>query len=609
MDNPYADLMHGYKNFSQSRMSAQFEVNQDLHFITPGLKLHGLFSTNRYSYFDLTRYYLPFYYHYNTYDAATNQYTLLWLNNKAGQAQEFLSYTPGTNQISTYIYMLGSLDYSHNFGNDHNVSASLVGTRSQTLNANAGSLQLSLPYRNLGLAGRLTYSYKGKYYIEGNFGYNGSERFSTEHRYGFFPTVGAGWVISNEDFFQNSALNNIITRLKLRGSYGLVGNDNIGNQRFFYLSGVTPDGGGTAYFGTNNSYALRGTSIQNYPNPDVTWETSRKSNLAVEMSLWQHLNIIAEIYHEYRYNILQTRGYIPVTSGLEAQISANVGKAESSGLDIHMDYKQTISKDLWASMLGNLTVTTSKILHYEEPEYKYPWRFQTGQPINQPFGYIAERLFVDDKEANNAPVQLFGGAPPMGGDIKYRDVNKDGVINQDDQAPIGLPTTPQIIYGFGFSAGYKSFDVNAFFQGLARESFFINPTSADDRYNGIYGTAPFANNAQLLQAYADSHWSEENQNLYALWPRLATYSVPNNEVQSTWWLRDGSFLRLKSIEVGYSLPRRWAKSLYLTSLRIYFNGLNLVTWSHFKLWDPEQGGNGFGYPIQKVYNFGINVNF
>ena len=183
------------------------------------------------------------------------------------------------------------------------------------------------------------------------------------------------------------------------------------------------------------------------------------------------------------------------------------------------------------------------------------------------------------------------------------------LIDQNDQVPLGLPTTPEIIYGMGFSVGYKGFDVNAFFQGLARESFFINATAQNDTYNGLYGTAPFANNAQILQAYANNHWSEENQNLYALWPRLSPTENFNNEQQSSWWLRDGSFLRLKSVEVGYTLPKRWIKKLYVDNLRIYFNGLNLYTFSHFKLWDPEQSGQGFAYPIQKVLNFGVNVNF
>src|SRR6185312_1530970 len=236
--------------------------------------------------------------------------------------------------------------------------------------------------------------------------------------------------------------------------------------------------------------------------------------------------------------------------------------------------------------------------------------FHKGQPIGQPFGYIAERLFVDDKEATNSPPQAFGnGILPQGGDIKYRDVNKDGIINGDDQVPIGLPQTPQIIYGFGFSLQYKKIDLSMFFQGLARESFFINPTSQIDVANGVYGTSPFVNNAQLLQAYANNHWSEENQNLYALYPRLSPIDVANNEQTSTWWMRDGGFMRLKSAEIGYSLPTRWVKKAYMQNARFYLNGLNLLTFSKFKMWDPEMAGQGFGYPIQRVVNMGLNLNF
>lgn len=614
--NPYASLMYGYKSFSESRLSAQFELNQNFNFITEGLAFHGLFSTNRYAYFDLTRSYSPFFYDVDQYDQASNSYTLKWLNSQPGQAQEYLSYYPGAKNVNTFLYMQGSIDYARAFGKN-NISAALIGTRQQKLNADANdpetnqpSLQYSLPYRNIGLAGRATYSYASKYFLEFNFGYNGSERFSMQHRWGFFPTIGAGWVLSNEKFWKGP-VSNIVTRLKLRGSYGLVGNDNIDNTRFYYLSNVKPNdtNGPSAVFGTNNGVRMYGTTIRNYPNPGVTWETARKSNLAAEITFIDKLNITAEIYHEYRYNILQQRGYIPVTTGLEAAVKSNVGTAYAKGLDLNINYKQTFNKHLWASVLANLTVTANKYGRFEEPQYKYDYRFQAGKPINQPFGYIAERLFVDDKEAANSPTQLFGSSPlPIGGDIKYRDVNKDGIINQDDQVPIGLPTTPQIIYGFGFSLGYKNFDLNAFFQGLARESFFINATSEDDRYWGKYGTAPFVNNAQILQAYADDHWSEEKQNLYALWPRLATTDILNNQQQSTWWLRDGSFMRLKSLEVGYTLPKEIARKMHIRNMRIYFTGLNLLTFSSFKLWDPEQAGQGFSYPIQKVFNLGINVN-
>ena len=611
-NNPYASLMYGYKTFSESRMSAQLELNQNLKFITPGLTFSGMFSTNRYSYFDLSRNYSPFYYDIASFDDRAGIYTLDWLNDQPGQAREYLNYNEGSKNLNTYIYMQGRLDYNHNFSRN-NVNASLIGTRQQTVTGNGGNLLNSLPNRNLGISGRLGYSFDNRYFIEGNFGYNGSEKFAPEHRWGFFPTIGAGWVISNEKFW-GDGISQIITRLKLRGSYGLVGNDQIGNQRFFYLSNVAPNAGDGAVFGNTNSVSKNGTVIYAYPNPDITWETSRKANLGTEITFFKNLNITAEVYREYRYDILISRGYIPVTVGIQPSASgslqANLGTVTSKGLDLHVDYKQNFSPDFFASVLGNLTITSNKVGHWEEPEYKYPYRFYSGQSINQPFGYIAERLFVDDKEAANAPPQNWGdGRLPMGGDIKYRDVNGDGIINEDDQVPIGLPSTPQIIYGFGFSLNYKNFDLNAFFQGSARSSFFVNPTSTVDFYWGTFGTAPFINNAQILDVYAKDHWSEENQNLYALWPRLSTYDIANNQKQSTWWLRDGSFMRLKSVEAGYSLPKRWIKRISSDNVRIYFSGLNLLTFSKFKLWDPEQAGNGFAYPIQKVFNAGLNLNF
>jgi TonB-linked SusC/RagA family outer membrane protein len=601
--NPYADLMKGYKNYSQSRMSAQFELNQDLSFIADGLSFSGIFNTNRYSYFDVTRQYKPFYYSIGSYDKLSGQYSLVWLNNEPDQATEYLDFVPGKKDITTFLYLQAVLNYAHDIGKS-NISASLVATREQTLNADATdpdtnlpSLQYSLPYRNIGLAGRATYSYRAKYFLEFDFGYNGSERFSSNHRYGFFPTIGASWIVSKEKFWE--PLSAVINRLKLRASYGLVGNDAIGSQRFFYLSEVNLNGGNPAAFGLENGYSRNGVSIGNYENRDVTWETSRQTNLAVEFTLLNDLNVVAEIYKQHRYNILQSRSDIPASMGLEAPISANVGQADSKGLDLSADYKRNFGQSGWISGRGNLTIAVNKFTAYEEPHYAEPWRYKVGQSVNQTFGYIAERLFVDDKEAANAPVQNFGDLPAMGGDIKYRDVNGDGQITERDLVPIGLPTVPQIVYGFGVSSGFKNFDLSAFLQGLARESFFIDPTK----------TSPFVNNTQLLKAYADSHWSEENQNLYATWPRLSTAIVNNNVQTSTWWMRDGTFLRLKSVELGYTLPATLTKRLSIDKVRIYLSGLNLLTWSGFGLWDPEMGGNGFAYPIQKVYNLGVDVNF
>lgn len=605
-NNPYALLLRGHKKSSESRMLAQIELNQNLRFLTDGLAFHGIFSTNRYSYFDSNLAYKPFYYNIGSYDKINNSYTLSWLNQKAGDAIEYLEYFPGNPTISNQLYLQGNLDYNKQFGS-HNVSATMIFTAQNTVYSNAGSLIDALPHRNLGLAGRLGYNFKGKYFVEGNFGYNGSERFSIDHRYGFFPTIGGGWLISGEDFFE--PISNLVNRLKIRGSYGLVGNDAISDRRFFYASNVNLNGGNYAAFGTNAGYSRNGVSIQNYADPNVTWETSRQANLAMELTVLKSLNLTFEAYNYNRENILQQRSNV-TTNGLETAVFANLGKANSKGIDISADYKQSFNKFFSITGRGNLTLATNKYTYYDEPNYAEAYRHQTGQPLRIGYGLIADRLFVDDAEAKSSPTQIFSanGKSPKGGDIKYHDLNADGVIDSRDQTFLGYPQVPELVYGYGISARFHQFDFSAFFQGQARVSFFINPNSVSPFVQStesyVYG------NTQLLKQFADDHWSEENQNLYALYPRMGITrnDIENNLQASTWWLRSGAFMRLKSAELGYTLPQQMTKKLGIRNCRIYLSGLNLLTWSAFKIWDPELLGNGFNYPIQRVYNIGLNVN-
>lgn len=622
--NPYAQLLKGHKNSSESRMSAQLELNQDLKFITEGLKFRGIFNTNRYSYFDSQLAYSPYFYAARDYDKVNNTYALTWLNPRNNVPNnvptEYLTYSRNEPNSNSFYYLQGVADYNRGFGN-HTISSTLIGTMQETLYSSAKdprtgttTLPYSLPFRNLGLAGRATYSYKGRYFAEFNFGYNGSERFSSEHRYGFFPTFGVAWVPSNEGFWKQ---NDIVNRLKFRFSHGLVGNDAIGSQRFFYLSDVNLNGGNFAQFGINNNTQLNGVTIRSYANSNITWETSRQTNLAAEVTFIKNLNIIAEVYKNHRYDILRERN-VPVTEGFEAPVLTNLGKVDSKGIDLSADYKQNFSSGLWASFRGNFTYSTNKYTYIEEPNYPETWRHFIGQPISRGYGYIAERLFVDDNEARNSPSQIFSindaygnrinGILPQGGDIKYKDVNGDGKIDNLDLVFMGYPETPEIVYGFGFSTGYKGFDLSAFFQGQARVSFFIDPKKVSPFVER--NVAYVDGNTQVLKDFADSHWSEENQNLYALYPRLGVSNadIANNLQPSSWWLRDASFMRLKSVEIGYTLPNKLAKSLHIANCRIYFNGLNLLTWSPFKMWDPELGGNGFSYPTQKVFNVGLNIN-
>lgn len=595
--NPYAEMVKGYKEYKRSNMYAQIELNQDLNFITKGLKARGLVNITRDSYFDVVRQYKPFYYAATSADEETGLYLLEALNPDKGA--EYLDYAEGGKRVSANLYMEFSMSYARTFVKKHDVSTMLVYTVREKLDGNAGSLQSSLPYRNIGLAGRATYGYDKRYFFEANFGYNGSERFSKGNRFGFFPSVGAAWTLSNEDFFADR-WKEYVTSLKLRATYGMVGNDAIGNaaSRFYFLSEMNmTDGGKGATFGQNFEEAKNGISTLRYANPGISWEVAHKSNLALETTLFKNLNIIAEYYWERRTNILMKRTSIPTTMGLAADMSANIGESSASGVDLSMDYNHVINKNIWAQGRLNFTYATSRREVYEEPIYDEWWMSKVGYSNGQQWGYIADRLFIDDAEVANSPKQ-FGG-DVRGGDIKYHDTNNDGMITELDMVPIGYPTTPKINYGFGVSMGVHNFDFSCFFQGSAQSSFWIDVAS----------TAPFVGERQLLQVYADDHWSEENRNSYALWPRLSSKANPNNEKRSTWFMQNGSFLRLKQVELGYTLPKTWTRRCHMNNLRVYLSCSNVCSWSKFDLWDVEMAGDPFKYPLQRVYNMGVNLTF
>lgn len=596
--NPYADMVKGYKEYTRSNILAQFELKQNLSFITEGLNIHALFNTSRVSYFDVSRFYNPFWYQINQYDKYANEYSLAQLNPNGGT--EYLEYDEGDKQINSTTYIQTTANYNRTFKDKHNVSAMLVFLMNNQITANAGTLQLSLPHRNIGLSGRYTYSYDNRYFAEFDFGYNGSERFYKDKRFGFFPSVGGAWLISNEKFMQ--PYSRTFHNLKLRFTYGLVGNDAIGapSDRFFYLSDVNMnDGGRSSAFGTDYAYSRNGINVMRYGNNDITWETATKTNWGLEVGLFNNLNILLDVYSEHRKNILMSRAYLPVTMGLlnTSDVKANIGEATGSGLDLSVDYSHNFSRNFWVQARGNFTYATSKFKVYEEPDYDEKYLSMVGYPLSQVRGYIAERLFADDKEVANSPQQSFGEY--RAGDIKYHDVNGDGIISTRDMVAIGYPTTPEIVYGFGFSAGYKQFDVSAFFQGLARESFWINPDN----------TAPFVNNRALLKVYADDHWSEDDRDLYSIWPRLSNRTITNNTQSSTWFMRNGAFLRLKTMELGYTVPPAITKRAKIDKARIYASGINLFSLSRFKLWDVEMGGNGLGYPVQRVINIGAQLSF
>ncbi|WP_159439031.1 SusC/RagA family TonB-linked outer membrane protein [Maribacter ulvicola] len=596
MNNPFAELAKGFKEDATTKLISQLEIDQKLNFLTEGLEAKVIINDTRESFYSLRRTTIPFYYSAFK-NPLNNQIELRGLNPESGRA--YLEYEPGDRNIVNSTYLETRLNYIKDVDDDNRVTGLLVGTLNNRQFSSANTLQESLAFRNVGLSGRFSYGFKSKYFAEFDFGYNGSERFAAKNRFGFFPSGGLGWSISDETFFKK--FSKTITKFKIRATYGLVGNDQIGsaNDRFFYLSEVNLNDGAYAFrTGDIGQVRNNGVSFSRYANDNITWEIAKKFNLGMELDLWNDFKFVGNYFSEKRENILVNR-IVPDNLGLAAPVRANFGEAKSGGIDGTLTYTKSFDNDLWLQVNGNLTYATSEITKMEEPNYEAaetPWSSRIGHPIGQTWGLIAERLFVDDEEVENSPLQTFGQY--SGGDIKYRDINGDGRITNADQVPIGNPTVPEIVYGIGFSLNYKNFDLSTFFQGAGNSSFWINPRNV----------APFANGQTLLKAWADSHWSETNRDVYAKWPRLSNFVVDNNTQTSTWFMRNGSFLRLKSLEIGYSLPIELIDKINLKKVRLYASGTNLYVWSKFKLWDPELAGNGLNYPNQRVISAGINIS-
>jgi len=594
--NPYAEMVRGYKDRFSSTTTAQFQLEQDLSMITKGLKLRGMASLNSYSLSEVARGFTPFYYGLKEVDGESG---VIHSIEQISEGTEYLTTGTSNKTANNSFYFEGVAQYNRVFGDKHDIGGLLVGYARELLTDASSDVYSSLPFRNMGISGRTTYAYDERYFVELNFGYNGSEKFSKQNRYGFFPSAGLGWVVSNEKFFTET-MKKAVSNLKLKATYGLVGNDAISSNRFYYLSSVNLNDGGKGHvWGEDFGNSYNGYNINSYANPAVTWEVAEKANFGLELGLFNNVNIQVDYFTESRTNIYMQRDYIPASMGLTAPIASNIGKAESHGIDGSVDYKVSVNKDLWITSRVNFTYATNQIIENGEPQYPYPYMSSIGQPMNQPRGLVAERLFIDEQDVLNSPVQYNQMGSYMAGDIKYVDVNEDGKIDDSDMVPIGFPTVPEIVYGFGASLGYKNVDFSFFFQGSGRSSFFIDPTTI----------SPFVKERNALQIIADNHWSDENPDPNAFWPRMSVNAVANNEKASTWWLRDGSFLRLKSVELGYSLPEKLLGKMNIEKARFYASGTNLLVFSKFKLWDPEMGGKGLGYPPQRIINIGLNFNF
>jgi TonB-linked SusC/RagA family outer membrane protein len=591
--NPYAQLCRGYGDQFRGHFTSALTVNQNLDFITKGLSATGMATFYNRVYSAVYRSFTPFMYQltdYNIDEAGNYSYT----SNSTNTGTTYLGTTRGKDGYRELAFQ-AKIDYARTFGK-HDVGATIVYMQKErNMNISDEQEYAALPYRQQGLAGRVTYGFDKRYLFEANFGYNGSENFAAGKRFGFFPSVAVGWVISNEPFWKG--IKEQVNLFKLRASYGLVGNDVISKDyadRFPYLTTVDMGQGYDVYIG-NNFERKYGPILSVYGNPNATWEESRKLDIGVEIGLFDSLNIIFDWFKEKRSGIFMQRTSLPSTFGMSGITPwANIGKVDNSGVDISVDYNKAFSKDLILSLRGTFTYAHNEIVEMDEPKYKWAYQYKAGHPINSIQCLIAEGLFRDEEEIASSPSQdIYATTYPIRpGDVKYRDLNDDKIIDDNDMCWTGNPTVPEIIYGFGFSLKYKGFDCSAFFQGQGKVSILM------------YNYHPFATAATpgsgLMQWIADEHWSEDAPNPKALYPRLSPLWNNNNTKASTLYVRNGKMLRLKTAEIGYTYKK----------MRVYVSGTNLLTFAPFKYWDPEKGsGNGLGYPLQRTYNLGFQFNF
>ena len=588
--NPVAEYVVGYKKQFASTVNANIRLDQDLKMVTKGLKLHVLASFKNWSKTETTRKAGYNQFEIDQYNEATGEYTL----SRVGNEQKTALNTEGAATGDRRIFIQAYLDYKRKFG-VHDVNAMLLYNQDQLDNNKPDNLLSSLPRRKQGIAARLSYAYDDRYLAEVNFGYNGSENFAKNNRFGFFPSIALGYNISQEKFWE--PISNVISHFKLRGSYGLVGNDGI-NERYAYLEDIVLSSDKWKYTtGVNQNVNLQGPVWNRYYNPNLTWEVGKKLNVGFDMQLFHQVNLNFDVFKEIRSKIyMQKVNTLPDFIGTgETKIYENSGKMKNVGFDIALDYNKQITKDFFLSFKGTLTYAHNTILERDEPPFQlYPNLSSVGYSRGQHLVYVADGLFRDQADVDSHAEQTLGYIPQPG-DIKYVDQpdangNCDGIINTNDRVYMGYPEDPEIVYGFGPSMKYKNWDFSFFFQGAARTSILMS------------GFHPFGKNATrgVMKFIADDYWSESNPNPNVAYPRLTRDTNANNTVNSSYWLRNGAFLKLKNAEIGYTFKM----------FRAYLNGSNLLTFSPFEHWDPEMGGgSGMKYPTQRVFNIGIQFTF
>lgn len=508
--NPVAEYVVGYKKQFASTVNANIRLDQDLKMVTKGLKLHVLASFKNWSKTETTRKAGYNQFEIDQYNEATGEYTL----SRVGNEQKTALNTEGAATGDRRIFIQAYLDYKRKFG-VHDVNAMLLYNQDQLDNNKPDNLLSSLPRRKQGIAARLSYAYDDRYLAEVNFGYNGSENFAKNNRFGFFPSIALGYNISQEKFWE--PISNVISHFKLRGSYGLVGNDGI-NERYAYLEDIVLSSDKWKYTtGVNQNVNLQGPVWNRYYNPNLTWEVGKKLNVGFDMQLFHQVNLNFDVFKEIRSKIyMQKVNTLPDFIGTgETKIYENSGKMKNVGFDIALDYNKQITKDFFLSFKGTLTYAHNTILERDEPPFQlYPNLSSVGYSRGQHLVYVADGLFRDQADVDSHAEQTLGYIPQPG-DIKYVDQpdangNCDGIINTNDRVYMGYPEDPEIVYGFGPSMKYKNWDFSFFFQGAARTSILMS------------GFHPFGKNATrgVMKFIADDYWSESNPNPNAAYPRL-----------------------------------------------------------------------------------------
>lgn len=577
--NPYAHMASSFKQVDENMMHTTMRIDQTLDFVTKGLSANALIHFKNTSSQAFTRSIEPYYYRITKWTPGTDQYDMERLGTSG---TEYIY----TSDISRYtertITMQFQLDYKRQFGM-HNVGGMLMYMQRDFKRD-------VLPNRNQGFSGRFTYDYGQRYLAEFNFGYNGTERLARADRFEFFPAMSLGWVISNEAFFE--PLRDKVDNLKVRASFGEVGSDDLDYPtNFVYIDQVSLDKIGWTTGDNFNTYKV-GPQLERYAVQNACWERSQKLDVGIDLTLFRNWNIIFDYFHEKRYNILMMRAAWPNMIGFSNALPYSpIGEMSNQGYEVSTSYSTQIGKNLTIDFRGNFTYTKNKYVYIDEIWHEYPWQIKTGRPLSYQYGYVAEGLFGSQEEIDNHAKQELGSTP-MPGDIKYRDLNGDGVINSYDQAFISeLGKDPRIQYGFGVNLTYKKWDLGVFFNGSAMRKINMNKDG---------GVHPFgAESHNVFQYVAENRWTEENQNPHAQYPRLGITNseTDNNRQNSTYWLRNGNFLRFKQLEVGYTFKYG----------RVYLTGDNIAVFSPFKEWDPEL--EWYKYPLQRTFNIGLQLNF